>query len=115
MKKQIIPLLLLTSLHLNTNAQDFKKDLELLPEGEHRDVVGSLCTACHSIKLVVQNKMQRHEWDKTLQWMESKHNLPKYPNELREKILDYLGKVLVPEGKSSIDGALGPRNTNPLP
>ena len=106
---------LLTFITFPLLAQDFKKDLELLPKGEHREIVGSMCSACHSIKLVVQNKMQRHEWDKTLQWMEVKHNLPKYPNDIRNKILDYLGQALKPEGKSTIDGKLGPRNINPLP
>ena len=62
------------------------------------EVVISNCTACHSSKLVTQNRASREGWKATIEWMQSTQNLwPLGDNE--EIILDYLSKHYSPEEK----------------
>lgn len=87
--------------------------LELLPKGEGHDIVAASCTACHSARLVAQNRLTRSEWDATLTWMQEKQGLwPLGAN--RKIILDYLEKHFSPQEQDSMDG-LGMRRVNPLP
>lgn len=47
------------------------------------------CTPCHASRLVIQNRMNRTGWQKTIKWMQEKHNL--WPLGAHEPlILDYL-------------------------
>ena len=56
---------------------------------EHYEIVRAHCTACHSAKLVTQNRMSRENWLATIRWMQKSQGLwPLGPQEL--KILDYL-------------------------
>ena len=88
--------------------------VELLPEGKHQNLVIANCVACHSARLVVQNRMSRTGWDETITWMQKKHNLWVIPPGTRDRILDYLSTHLGPGTGDSMDG-LGPRRVNPLP
>lgn len=54
------------------------------------EVVIATCTACHSAKLVVQNRGTRSDWEEMLRWMQAKHNLWQMTPEVRDTILEYL-------------------------
>ena len=56
------------------------------------------CTACHSAKLVTQNRMSREGWKATIKWMQETQNLWDLgANE--ELILTYLAKNYAPTDK----------------
>jgi hypothetical protein len=63
---------------------------EMFPAGPNRDDAFYACIACHNFKLVAAQGMSRDKWNETLDWMVSKHNMPKLAEEEREKVLDYL-------------------------
>jgi hypothetical protein len=53
------------------------------------ELVQAHCGACHSLKLVTQNRGDRKHWLKMIRWMQDQQNLwPLGPAE--ETILDYL-------------------------
>ena len=57
--------------------------------GEHYEIVRAHCTACHSAKLVTQNRMTRENWLTTIRWMQKSQGL--WPlGDQEQKILDYL-------------------------
>jgi hypothetical protein len=57
--------------------------------GEYYEVVRAHCTACHSAKLVTQNRMTRESWLETIRWMQKSQGL--WPLGAQEhNILDYL-------------------------
>ena len=56
---------------------------------ENYEIVRAHCTACHSAKLVTQNRMTRDNWLETIRWMQKSQGL--WPLGVQEpKILDYL-------------------------
>jgi hypothetical protein len=56
---------------------------------EHYEIVRAHCVACHSAKLVTQNRMTRENWLTTIRWMQKSQGL--WPLGAQEpKILDYL-------------------------
>lgn len=58
--------------------------------------VKASCTACHSSKLITQNKADREGWKKMIRWMQETQNLWDLgPNE--DIILDYLAKNYAPK------------------
>jgi hypothetical protein len=66
---------------------------EQYPPGPNREDTFYFCTACHSFKIVAQQRMSRERWDESLTWMVERHNMPKVEGEDREKILDYLASA----------------------
>ncbi len=64
--------------------------LARLPEGPGREETYYLCNACHSIRLVTQQRMTRKGWDDTLVWMVEEQGMPELEPDERERILDYL-------------------------
>lgn len=67
-------------------------------DGEGLMTVVANCTACHSAKLVTQNRMTREGWEQTIRWMQKTQNLWDLgPNEA--VILDYLATHYAPEKK----------------
>lgn len=60
------------------------------------DIVRGTCTACHSAKLVTQNRATREGWTEMIRWMQAKQGLWDLgPNE--PVILDYLAANYAPE------------------
>lgn len=56
---------------------------------EHYQLVRAHCSACHSAKLVTQNRLSRDNWLATIRWMQKTQGL--WPlGEQEEPILDYL-------------------------
>ena len=67
---------------------------EGLPPGVGRDLVLSTCSACHSIRLVAQQRLSREAWDETLDWMVSEQGMPRLGTRDRQLILRYLSTHL---------------------
>ena len=60
------------------------------------DLVRAHCTACHSGKLVAQNRATREGWQQMIRWMQATQGL--WDLGVNEpKILDYLAKNYAPE------------------
>lgn len=69
-------------------------DIARLPEGPGRETVFYTCAACHSIRLVAQQRMDRVDWDETLHYMVEEQDMPEPDAEDRKILLDYLVKYL---------------------
>ncbi len=65
-----------------------------LPSGPGREAVFYLCSACHSIKLVKQQRLTRDDWDEALHYMVEEHEMAEPEGEDRRVLLDYLGTYL---------------------
>lgn len=63
---------------------------------ENWELVRQNCTACHSPKLVTQNRATREGWKKMIRWMQQTQNLWDL-GENEPKILDYLAKNYAPK------------------
>lgn len=80
---------------LNYLATHFRPEEDLwqgLPEGPGREIVFSLCQACHSLALVKQQGLDRETWHETLEWMVEEQGMPALDPENLELALDYLAK-----------------------
>jgi hypothetical protein len=47
------------------------------------------CTACHSAKIIIQNRMNTERWNATIKWMQETQNLPDLGKN-QEVIVKYL-------------------------
>lgn len=65
-----------------------------LPMGPGQEETFYACSACHSIKLVLQQRMTREDWDDTLKYMVKEQAMEKMEPPERKVVLDYLGKYL---------------------
>lgn len=69
-----------------------------LKEGAGLQVVVANCTACHSARLITQNRATKEGWKSMIKWMQQTQGLwPLGKNE--EIILDYLAKNYPPTKK----------------
>ena len=68
-----------------------------LPAGEGREEVLYSCASCHSIRTVVQQKLDRAAWDETLVWMVEEQGMAELEPGKRQLILDYLSTHVAPE------------------
>jgi len=62
------------------------------------EVVRGTCTACHSAKLVTQNRADREGWTKMIRWMQKTQKLWDL-GDSEALILDYLAKNYAPQKK----------------
>ena len=60
-------------------------------------LVAATCTACHSARLVTQNRGTRKDWEERLRWMQKNHNLWALEGDVRDQILDYLSEHYAPQ------------------
>lgn len=65
-------------------------DLALLPEGVGRQETFDGCASCHSIKLVVQQGMNKQEWFDTIEWMVDEQGMDPLTDDLNALITEYL-------------------------
>jgi mono/diheme cytochrome c family protein len=77
--------------------EDEDPDMALLPMGEGREEVFYHCSACHSIKTVVQQRLSRETWDYTLDYMVAEQGMPELDPEERKIILEYLATNVSPQ------------------
>ena len=82
--------------YLSTHFGMGTEDFEGLPEGLGREDVYYTCTACHSIRTVTQQKLDRDIWEETLDWMVEEQGMPELDPADRTLILDYLATYLAP-------------------
>lgn len=64
---------------------------ELLPPGDGRELVLNSCASCHNLKIVVQARMSRADWAKSVNDM-IQRGAPVFPEEI-EPITTYLSKA----------------------
>jgi hypothetical protein len=69
-------------------------EFEGLPAGPGREATFYACSACHSIKLVKQQRLTRADWDEALVYMTEEMEMPEPEPAERTRILDYLGRYL---------------------
>lgn len=67
-----------------------------LPADENLALVRAHCTACHSAKLITQNRGDKQEWLRLIRWMQKTQGLWPIPPEAEKKIIDYLVKYYPP-------------------
>ncbi|MFQ3190120.1 MAG: hypothetical protein ACI936_001250 [Paraglaciecola sp.] len=87
----ILIALVLSAVSLSTHAEEktIYDPITGFVIGENYEIVRAHCTACHSAKLVTQNRMTRENWLETIRWMQKSQGL--WPLGAQEqKILDYL-------------------------
>lgn len=71
----------------------------VFPEGEYREEVFYLCTACHGSDLVRAQGHSRDRWAEVLKIMVERHNMAQLDGEELEKTLDYLARAFPPKGR----------------
>ena len=64
-------------------------DTGLVMEGNWR-IVAAHCGACHSTRLVTQNRGDRESWRSLIRWMQESQGLWPLNDPTEEQILDYL-------------------------
>ena len=64
----------------------------LLPAGVGRDETEAYCSVCHSLRLVVQQGLNRADWDELLDWMVEEQEMQPIEAADRAKVLRYLAK-----------------------
>jgi cytochrome c1 len=65
-------------------------DASGFPEGDGRDLVAANCTACHSDKLVRQNRSNAEGWRELILWMQKKQGLWPLDPKTEDIIVGYL-------------------------
>jgi hypothetical protein len=73
---------------------------------EHLTLVVAQCTACHSSKLILQNRFTRDGWKEKIRWMQRTQKLWDL-GATEPVVLDYLVKYYGPEQKT-FDGRRKP-------
>jgi hypothetical protein len=81
---------------------------EDLPDGPGREETFYACTACHNFKLVAAQGLTRAQWDDSLTWMTTRHNMADIQGADRDLILDYLEKHFPPKAPSRAGGWRNP-------
>lgn len=97
-RNALLPLFLLLGavlLAAAVAAQEIDKDTGLVVD-QGFETVKRNCTPCHSARLVIQNRMDRDDWLRTIRWMQETQNLWQFPPGTEKEILDYLAKHYAP-------------------
>lgn len=77
--------------------QQEEEDIYLgLPEDTGREEVVAFCGACHSLKLVTQQRLPRYRWEELMVWMTEKQGMPKLEPQEEKLVVDYLAEHLGP-------------------
>ena len=71
-----------------------------LPDAAGAEETYYLCSACHSITMVTQQRLSDDRWDYLWDWMVEKQGMPQQDAETRETILDYLKTYFSSEDRS---------------
>ena len=68
-----------------------------LPDAPGREEVIAYCGACHSMKLVIQQGLDRKSWAETLIWMYEEQEMPELEPDEEKLVLDYLAQYVGPD------------------
>jgi cytochrome c len=60
-------------------------------------VTHDYCTACHSEMIIIQQGQTRENWEEILVWMVEEMGMAELPEDVRARILDYLGTHYSPD------------------
>lgn len=82
----------------NASSQESVLDITGLADDPNIQIIAANCTACHSAKLVTQNRATREGWKSMIQWMQKTQNLWDLGKN-EDIILDYLAKNYAPKSK----------------
>ncbi len=74
----------------STPAPEGNPELGGLPDAPGAEDTFYLCSACHSIRMVTQQRVSDQRWDYLWDWMIQEQNMPEQDEETREAILGYL-------------------------
>ena len=93
----------------NVKVTDFKAaakfnpadDYNGLPRDGAYELVDAYCTACHSIRIVMQQHATTERWDSLLTWMRTEQGMPELEPDERRDILAYLEKHFGPAGETA--------------
>ena len=77
-------------------------------------LVRANCVACHSGKLITQQRGSAEQWLTMIRWMQKKQNLWQFDPVTEEKIIGYLAEYY-PPGASQRRAALAPELMPPNP
>jgi len=69
----------------------------VLPDGQGKEGVEAYCSPCHSLRLVVQQRLKRSDWDEVLESMVEEQGMSEIPPDDRVLVLDYLARHLGPD------------------
>jgi cytochrome c len=75
---------------LPARAQDEDAALAAMPDHPGKEEVFYTCNACHSIRLVTQQRLPRERWDQRLDWMVADQGMAQLTPAERQVILEYL-------------------------
>mgnify|MGYP000362660864 CR=1 FL=1 len=75
-----------------TSLFDPQDDYWGLPRANGYEEVAAYCTACHSLRIVMQQRQPREGWDYLLNWMVEKQGMAPPPADDRALLLDYLSQ-----------------------
>ncbi len=80
---------------------------------EDWEIVRANCIACHSAKLVTQQRGTAQQWLTMIRWMQAKQNLWQFDEDTERRIITYLVDNYAPDAdrrRASIPAALMPPN-----
>ncbi len=66
------------------------EDWDGLTAAPGREEVFAICSPCHSLKLVTQQRLDRYSWEETLVWMVEEQGMAELDEETSALVLDYL-------------------------
>ena len=79
------------------SAQDEESALAAMPDHPGKEEVFYACDACHSIRLVTQQRLPRRRWDQLLDWMVAEQGMAELTADERRVILEYLATQYAPD------------------
>lgn len=71
-------------------------DINDLPPGPGREEVFYACYACHSFRIITQQRLSESTWDELMDWMVERHGMPPLSPEDRRLVVAYLAKHFSP-------------------
>ena len=75
---------------------DASDDYSGLPRTGEYEYVELLCSSCHSLEIVMQQRATRERWSYMLTWMTEKQGMAELPPEDTEAIIEYLAEHFGP-------------------
>lgn len=80
----------LAALLTTSGAAAAEDEWDGLPEGEGREEVFYNCAACHSLRTVTAQNLQRWRWEQLMVWMVEEQGMMELDDETHDLIVEYL-------------------------
>jgi cytochrome c1 len=99
----------------NAPAQEMEVDTFTgLKMSDDWELVRNNCIACHSLKLVTQQRGSATQWLSVIRWMQAKQNLWQLDPDTENRIINYLAENYPPQAEQR-RAALAPQLMPPNP